>query len=731
MYSINNSTTYLGILDELRAAAGGPKAFLRPVLKLESEKPGWEAIESGEFPNRGLASWWKPPANVLNGSAWLFRVHESDTFERENQYHNLYNVWEHADPATELVDAAEIQTEEDLRSELYFTGMAVRAPLTARVVIRFAGDRLLGPVHVVLRDGRIYLPDEALNPYLAVGRAGAADALAKYDGHRFLPPDEWLRKIGEVDFSPDSVFLKRVLKEIRLKDLASMKLTDGLVRQLVAGAADTGLTVLERQRLERLKSWTAKVEENVALSEEVVGEILELPAVRKEVTSALDRAKADARLAIEQELTGELQKIEAARVGLAKLGEDRDKLLAEIAESRQRQEVFVNSLEDTIEARVRSVMERPQEFLAENALMRAALSFGEKNPTEKVGTSVQYPSHVDNLITDHDELIEQLNDLFSRRGFREYLPLALHAAFLAGNIPLLYGTYAREALTLYSNIVSRGNIVWVPISPSYVELLDLFVGRMAGPQPGVVSPNGLLDLLKKAQSSNAIYIVVCEGVNRCFIQSAIEPLFRHVVNRRQGLQTGALITLNQDSHHLQSAVAIDWPPNVLLAGTIVEERSLYSVDVGIWDVANWIFTDPYYDAERRDFDAIFDSPSSVGADADAWKKWESRPEKFPGGDLKVFLKLVSDKLLLDSSFYSTSVRLYSILNRLNLRLEPRDILLHITEMILLPRCTKQLSPLKEFLEDPPFEIWQEIRGVEILQRLSAANISDTPTAETW
>lgn len=728
---MNNSMIYLGVLDELRAAVSGPKAFLRPVLKLESGKPRWEEVESDEFPNRGLASWWRPPANALNGTAWVFRVHESDTFERENQYHNLYNVWEPADPATELVDATEIQTEEDLRSELYIAGMSVRAPLTSRVVIRFAGDRLLGPVHVVLRDGRIYLADEGLNSYLAVGRAGPADALAKYDGHRFLPPDEWSQKIGEVDFSPDSVFLKRVLKEVRSKDLASMKLTDGLVRQLVGGAADTGLTVLERQRLERLKIWTAKVEENVTLSEEVVGEILELPAVRKEVMSALDRAKADAQLAIEQELASELQKIDAVRVELAKLGKDRDKLLTEIADSRRRQEVLANSLEDTIEARVRSVMERPLEFLAENALMRAALSFGEKNRTEKVGLSVQYPSQVDNLITDHDKLIEQLNDLFARRGFREYLPLALHATFLAGNIPLLYGVHAREALTLYSNIVSRGNIIWVPISPSYVELLDLFVGRMGGPQAGVVSPNGLLDLLKKAQSSNAIYIVICEGVNRCFIQSVIEPLFRHVVNRRQGLPTGALITLNQDNHRSHDAKAVDWPPNVLLAGTVVEEHSLYSVDVGIWDVANWIFTDPYYDAERRDFEAILDSPGFVGADADAWKKWESRPEKFPGGDLKVFLKLVSDKLLLDSSFYSTSVHLYSILSRLNPRLEPRDILLHISEMILLPRCTKQLSPLKKILEDPPFEMWEKIRGAEILHRLSAGSISDTADGETW
>ena len=725
------TTTYLGIVDEIRTAVSGPKAFLRPVLKLESEKSRWESIESDEFPNRGLASWWKPPANVLNGSAWLFRVHESDTFEQENQYHNLYNVWEPADPATELIDASEIHTEEDLRTELCFMGMAVPAPLSARVVIRFTGDRLLGPVHVVLREGRMYLPDEALNSHLTIGRTGPADALAPYDGHCFLPPEDWSRKIGEVDFSPDSVFLKRVLKEIRSKDLASIKLTDGLVRQLVGGAADTSLTVLERQRLERLKSWTAKVGENVILTEEVVSEILELPAVKKEVLTAFEKAKAAARLAIEQELTSELQKIDAARVELAKLGEDRDKLLAEIAESRRRQEVLADTLENTIEARVRSVMEKPQEFLAENALIRAALSFGAKTANKKVGTALPKFSHIENLIIDHDRLIERLPSLFGQCGLREHLPLALHASFLAGNIPLLYGIHAREALYLYSSVVTSGNIAWVPISPSYLEPTDLLVSRVGGSQLSMLNPNGLLDLLERAQLSNDMYLVVFEGVNRCFMQSAVEPFFRHVVDRKHGVPSGALMTLRQASDDPESILAISWPPNVLLAGTIVDERSLYPVDVSVWDVANWIFTDPYYDSARRDLDGVPDLPELVGVDADAWKKWEPRPEKVPSGDLKVFLRLVGDKLLLDSSFYSTSARLHSVLSRLDQRLEPRDILLYISEMSLLPRCTKQLSRLKEILDVPPFELWQKIMGADVLQRLSGASIADTPDKETW
>src|SRR5437016_3295669 len=153
-------TTYLGIVDEVRTAVSGPKEFLRPVFKVEPEKSRWEVVESDEFPNRGLASWWKPPSSVLKGTAWLFRAHESDTFDHENQYHNLFNVSEPADPATELIDADGIQAEEDLRRALCFIGLPAPSPLTGRVVIRFGGDRLLGPLHGGFRDGRIYLSEE-------------------------------------------------------------------------------------------------------------------------------------------------------------------------------------------------------------------------------------------------------------------------------------------------------------------------------------------------------------------------------------------------------------------------------------------------------------------------------------------------------------------------------------------------------------------------------------------
>ena len=375
-------------------------------------------------------------------------------------------------------------------------------------------------------------------------------------------------------------------------------------------------------------------------------------------------------------------------------------------------------------------MEKPQEFLAENALIRAALSFGTKNVNKKVDSALAEPSHIENLIIDHDRLIERLPSLFGKRGFREQLPLALHATFLAGNIPLLYGIHAREALYLYGSVVTSGNIAWVPISPSYFEPADLLVSRMGGSQLGTLNPNGLLDLLKRAQVSNAMYLVVCEGVNRCFMQSAVEPLFRHVVDRKHEVPTGALMTF-QGSDDPESILRINWPPNVLLAGTIVDERSLYPVDVSVWDVANWIFTDPYYDPARRDLDVVPDLPELVGVDADAWKKWEPRPEKIPGGDLKVFLRLVGDKLLLDSGFYSTSARLHSVLSRLDQRLEPQDILFYISEMSLLPRCTKQLSLLKEILDAPPFELWQKIKGADVLQRLSAASLADTPEKETW
>ena len=724
-------TTYLGIVDEVRVAVSGPKAFLRAVFKVEAGKSKWEVIESDEFPNRGLTSWWKPPATAVKGTAWLFRVHESDTFEQENQYHNLYNVSEPADPATELIDATGIRAEEDLRTALCFTGLRTQPPLTSRFVIQFGGARVLGPVHGFYRDGRLYLPDENLNSHLTIALAGPLESCAKFDGHCFLPSSEWSEKIGEVDFSPDSVFLKRALKELRSKDLASIKLTEGLMRQLVGESADASLTILEKQRMERLKTWTANVKASVLLSEEVIGEILELPAIRKEAGSALEAAKIDARRAIEQDLADELARIAAARAQLVELGEERNKLLAELAEGRRLQEVFANALESAIEARIRSVMEKPQEFLAENAFIRASLSFGASNATKTLEIVPQGLTHFDNLIGEHEKLIQLLTSVFCKRGFREHVPLALHATMLAGNIPLVYGVHAREVLNLYGSVVTSGNILWVPISPSHLEPADLLVSRTGGSLGSTPNPNGLLDLLKNAESSNAMYLVVFEGVNRCFMQSALEPIFRHVVERKQGSPTRPLIIMPQGDHGGRRSVGIDWPPNLLLAGTIVDERSLYPLDLSTWEVANWVFTEPYYDPKRRELDQMFPPSKFAGADAGAWSKWGPQGNEILSGDLKVFLRLTADKLLLDSSFYSVSARLHSVFSGLNTGLKSAEILLYLSELTLLPRCANRLAQLKEILEAPPFGFWQDVKGAEILQRMNTPSVAGTADKETW
>ena len=716
--------TYLGIVDEIRTAVSGPKAFLRPVFKVESEKSRWEAVEPDEFPNRGLASWWRPPASVLKGTAWLFRVHESETFEHENQYHCLFNVSEPADPTTELIDADGIQAEEDLRRELCFIGLPGPSPLTSRVVIRFGGDRLLGPVHGVFRDGRLYLPDETLNSHLTIARAGPFESLAKYDAHCFLPLGDWSEKIGEVDFSPDSVFLKRALKDLRSKDLASIKLTDNLMRQLVGGSADASLTVLEKQRLERLKTWTAGVGENVTLTEEVVTEILELPAIRKEITGALEAAKATARKAIEQELRDELGKITAARAQLATLA-------TELAEGRQRQELFATALESTVEARIRSAMEKPEEFLAENALVRAALSCGTAR-AKNCENAPPASTHCENLIGDHEQIIRLLTTSFRRRGFRDRLPLTLHATLLAGNVPLIYGIHAREVLQLYGSVVTSGNILWVPISPSQLEPADLLMSRTGGSQSCIPNPNGLLELLKRARSSNAMYLVVCHGVNQCLMQSAIHPIFRHVADRRQGIPAEPLITLPHAPDSSSVGIGIEWPRNVLLTGTIVDEPSLYPLDASIWEDANWVFTDPYHDSGRRDLDDASSIPTEVaGVDSDAWSTWEPQGKQSPSGDLKVLLKLVGERLVLDWKFFPSTARLHSILSHLDPSVKLPDVLACLIELTLLPRCTKQMSRLKEILEAPPFELWQDIKGADVLQHLTAPSGAGARENETW
>ena len=503
------------------------------------------------------------------------------------------------------------------------------------------------------------------------------------------------------------------------------------MRQLVGGSADASLTVLEKQRLERLKTWTAKVEESVILSEEVVSEILQLPAVRKEIGAALESAKAGARQMVEQELRDELEKITAARDQLARLVEERDKLLAELADARRRQELFANTLESAVEARLRTVMEKPQEFLAEHALIRAAISLGTANEAENTDTTSQESADFQNLSVDPEKLIQTLAITFTRRGFRDRLPLALHGSFLAGSVPLLYGVHAQEALCLYSSAVTNGNILWLPMSPSYFEPADVIVGRTGGPQHGFSNPNGLLNLLERAQSSNAMYLVVLEGVNRCFMQSAVEPIFRHAVDRKRGFPIQPLLRMSRGKSRLRRPVSINWPPNVLLAGTIADEHSLYSVPLSTWESAVWIFTDSQYDPAKRDLDGASPTIDCAGFDAHAWSEWEARSKQIPSGDLKVFLRLTGDKLLLSSSFYSTASRLYSIFTQLSPDIESQDLLLDITELTLIPRCMRQLDRLKEILEAAPFELWPKIKGLDILQRLNASAVGETRGSETW
>src|SRR5439155_19917512 len=98
--------------------------------------------------------------------------------------------------------------------------------------------------------------------------------------------------------------------------------------------------------------------------------------------------------------------------------------------------------------------------------------------------------------------------------------------------------------------------------------------------------------------------------------------------------TRPLIIMPQGEHGAKTTLTINWPPIVLLAGTIVDEHSLYPVDLSNWEVANWVFTDPYYDPKGRDLDLVSPSSQLAGADADAWSKWEPQANEILSGDLK-------------------------------------------------------------------------------------------------
>ena len=235
------------------------------------DKSRWQPLDE-DFPNSGRSSaGGSLPPISLYIVRWSFQTEESPSYNPNKPQHDYFRVRGVPSVPIELVDLEQLSDEEELREYLLQTGIPASLCSSRRVVVRQRSGSLVGPIDLVLRNGRYYADEKQLDQPIALSQPRSDLSLAETSNHRFLPLEGWLTRIAELDFSSNELFLKRVLKDLKKitpSIVDDVKLTDKLITRYCAAVGTASLSLAQRYRLLRLQRIATHSRQDIQLSAE-------------------------------------------------------------------------------------------------------------------------------------------------------------------------------------------------------------------------------------------------------------------------------------------------------------------------------------------------------------------------------------------------------------------------------------------------------------------------------
>jgi len=608
------------ILGIVRKTLKSNKLFIaqvQPLFEAAGDPPSWAHQYSGkeavdDFPNRGLVSWKGVLPSLEVGTLWQFRVEDQD-FEPANPQHEAFCVAPGASAAREVIDLRPYGAVEDLRLLATESGIPLRFVPSETVFLWIAENTWVGPVHLHRAESGRWLvrggQDGQPLPPLPLNRAALAQDVESLNiqGVRQLlvPGGQPGPRIGSIDWSPDAIVVKRVLNRIRKQD-AQLAETLQLTQKSIDRAAElitANESVLQEQQIHRAAGIVHRMTERTQVSSEFMTELLGVPAVARKIEEAKQEAIRAAEASFEARMIGEQQLLDELQRKVAGSQQALKGLKEQIAHHEEELRQQTDAISDETKARLRTILEKPASFLADIAIVKAALALTEQDghPAPKVGhapnanfsTTPPYPPvtqfvkwELGSQIQDAKQLRLILNTSFRDAGFSVATVRALHSAFMCGRVPVLYGPDSYEVLKTYAARVAAARILWLPISPGLLEPSDLF-GRTE-PQSGRFAPRlgGLLDLVLEASKLEGLCMVVLDGVNRSAVDAYLSPLIACYLDSQQDTNGRQLAiahpaALGNDNPYA-SVATLSWPQNVLLAGVLANDVASLSPSPGFW-----------------------------------------------------------------------------------------------------------------------------------------------------
>lgn len=503
----------IGVVDWTnRDKNGTPIAGVIPLV--EKQKGEWRAIDAKEeFRSQGQVFWFAANTAV-EGALVQFRAKPNPPGQKdEYQVDAPELLWE-------VFDFRRFGPPPDVRAALIGGLARISGPVgSVRALILCASDVLIGPVDLTRAHDNTVRLSVSGHPRMPLYTGTSIRPLSLNDHEQRLIRVDESAPSGYVDWDDDATVLKRAI-EVSVKVAKQAGRETGQTRKQIEDAASAlasaGLgpeAQLSRYRLERALALIQNTDAVTRAAGDIVNLLLAHPALEVQLVTHREEVAKEAQRQVRDELA---TKFADKLKELKGLTDSVDRKGSEL----QAIETTLRETEAAVESRVRAALERPANLLGEISVLRPLLGAGgvravESNPATPTPVPLTWSCSGES-IKDAVSLRRVLTGTARTRGVDPALMLRLHAATVAGLMPVTLGSGALAALLAYADGVCGGRLLIVHVSPSAVHPNDF----------DAVPGGGLLAAAESARDIDGISLVVLEGANRSPLEASVVPLLQ-------------------------------------------------------------------------------------------------------------------------------------------------------------------------------------------------------------
>lgn len=565
---------------------GARIARVEPLIS--TEEAAWRPVEPEEFPAEGRVFW--PQAKDAVEGSLVFCQTEPNPGQRDE--HRVTS----AQLAIEILDVRAWGTAEQIRRRLV-AGQTEQLRPCPRALLWCGDDELVGPVRLAEDRQDNLVIESARDRIPCMSRSGLdIRELRRGSAVRYVLSGSTTGAPSRyVDWDTEEGTARRAIRfavdrarEQGANPAPLEKLVADALRGITGSTAELKLKQYQLTRTQEFIRDSARLHQ---LASSIAEELLALPVIKLELDSARAARWSQIEAELKSSFLAERSKLESAREKHAALTEESRQLERRVEEARASVGSQIQQLEAELGKRVKAVLARPASFIAEAAVLQAALPLGAAAPSGQPSSSIVPQLAVTwsapaQALSEPLELRKALTAALKARGLEPDAGIRIHATLAAGLLPIVIGPRALAALDAYGDAVCGGRSVTVHVSPALIEPGELF-GRL-DPARGIYVPHasGLLEAARAAAHLPGPVLVTLEGLNRAPTESFLLPLLQDIERGAavRLFHPAALSTVGGTADH-----EVKWPRALRLAATAIEGSTTLPLSRELWDRAVVIY----------------------------------------------------------------------------------------------------------------------------------------------